>query len=100
MSLSTTEYLPIKHNLGPAYSEIKAAVPIPKGMAITIAPNETNEVLATKGNRPYTGSAEVGFHSLPVMKSNGETLKKNDKALYKSIKKMPPSNAKTSNPEI
>ncbi|MNI65896.1 hypothetical protein D3C73_1214250 [compost metagenome] len=39
-------------SLGLAYSEIKAAVPTPSGMAISIAPRETIEVLTINGRMP------------------------------------------------
>src|SRR5690606_31374634 len=40
-------------NLGLAYSDINAAVPIPNGIAISIAPKVTNVVLKINGNIPY-----------------------------------------------
>src|SRR5690606_19456667 len=68
-------------NFGLAYSAIKAAVPIPSGMAINIAPKVTIVVLMINGSIPYLGFFPVGFHSIPVIKSNGLTSKKNEKEL-------------------
>src|SRR5690606_5333581 len=62
----------------PAYSDIKAAVPMPKGIAIIIAPKVTNVVLIIKGSIPYFGVFAVGAHSIPVIKSKGFISKKND----------------------
>src|SRR5690606_2948983 len=62
----------------PAYSDIKAAVPMPSDMAIIIAPNVTIVVLIINGNMPYLGVFAVGAHSIPVIKSKGFISKKND----------------------
>src|SRR5690554_6408543 len=83
---------------GLAYSEIKAAVPIPKGIAIIIAPSVTIVVLIISGNIPYLGDLAVGAHSIPVIKSKGRISKKKDIELYSNIAKIPPKSASTKKP--
>src|SRR5690606_9520988 len=73
-------------------------VPIPRGIAISIAPQVTIVVLSTRGNIPYFGILDVGLHCIPVIKSNGFTSRKNEKELYTNMARIPPNNIKTRSP--